>query len=271
MEPRAVRAERMESPGAVFCVLEADAGYEMHRSTCPDGQFWLCARGSWSIQREGDSQARPVTYYAPKEPCRRIAEQPTRAVGLQIRGPLLAKIAPRPSEPMHSVAWEQTSAVILAAHLSRSGRLDAESLECLVSEIPFGPVFESTLGNRLDQVRDLVCDSDRETLDLSQISAVVMVSPSHLCRAFRARFGVSISRYRRRIRLERTLDIYRLVGGSIYDAAIEAGFFDASHFYRTVAQELGLRPADLAALGQPRSRTDGAIPYKISCVENRAG
>jgi AraC family transcriptional regulator len=82
-----------------------------------------------------------------------------------------------------------------------------------------------------------------DRVSLGELAAVVGVHPAHLARAFRARYGVSVGEYGRRLRLEwATAEIAR---GDIPLAMIatQAGFADQSHFTRLFKLYVGMTPA----------------------------
>jgi AraC-like DNA-binding protein len=74
------------------------------------------------------------------------------------------------------------------------------------------------------------------------------VSPSHLSRTFQRETGVTLTRYRNRVRVSQALD--RLLAGEPDLAALaaELGFADQAHLTRTVRAEVGLPPGAVRAL-----------------------
>jgi AraC-like DNA-binding protein len=88
----------------------------------------------------------------------------------------------------------------------------------------------------------------RHNLDLDNLARAVGVSAYHLSRTFRAVTGLTLSRYRIRLRLRRVLE--RLADGErdLAGLAAEAGFADQAHLTRTMHVEAGTTPAALRAL-----------------------
>ena len=78
---------------------------------------------------------------------------------------------------------------------------------------------------------------------LSELAAAVDVQPARLARAFRARYGVSVGEYGRRVRLAWAAS--ELAGGasSLAEIALDAGFADQSHFTRLFKRYVGTTPA----------------------------
>jgi AraC family transcriptional regulator len=113
----------------------------------------------------------------------------------------------------------------------------------------------------LSQARALLHDRYREHLHVADLAGAVGVHPVHLARTFRLRYGTPIGTYARGLRL--TWAAGRLAGSSdtIAQIAIEAGFFDQSHFTRAFKQHFGLTPsAYRRAAGPPRRRGCGHPP-----------
>ncbi len=80
------------------------------------------------------------------------------------------------------------------------------------------------------------------SLGLVELGRLVGSSPHHLSRVFRAEVGVSISRYRRELRLRRALDG---LDGSLARVAADAGFSDHAHLSREARALLGVTPSEL--------------------------
>jgi AraC-like DNA-binding protein len=82
------------------------------------------------------------------------------------------------------------------------------------------------------------------SLGLVDLARLLAVSPHHLSRVFRAEVGVSVSTYRRRLRVRDALE--RLSGGgSLARVAADAGFADHAHLTREVRSLLGTTPSAL--------------------------
>jgi len=94
----------------------------------------------------------------------------------------------------------------------------------------------------LGEARALVHDRYRENLRLADLAGAVGVHPVHLARVFRLRYGTPLGSYARGLRL--TWAAGRLIdsGDPIAQIALEAGFYDQSHFTRTFKQHFGLTP-----------------------------
>jgi AraC-like DNA-binding protein len=85
----------------------------------------------------------------------------------------------------------------------------------------------------------LACDP---ALGLVELGRLVGASPHHLSRVFRDEVGVSVSRYRRELRLRRALEG---LDGDLARVAADAGFADHAHFSREARALLGVPPSVL--------------------------
>jgi len=100
--------------------------------------------------------------------------------------------------------------------------------------------------------REAIIDGVSEAAGLCPLAGLLEVSPYRLSRAFSREMGISLTRYRNRVRVGRTLD--RLAEGesSLADLAAHLGFADQAHLTRTVREHLGHTPVALRRLLAPR-------------------
>lgn len=94
----------------------------------------------------------------------------------------------------------------------------------------------------LPQARALLHDRYLEQLRVSDIAAAVEVHPVHLARTFRAYYGVGVAAYLRGLRLDQAARQLAGTEASIADIAVQAGFYDQSHFTRTFKRQYGSTP-----------------------------
>lgn len=96
--------------------------------------------------------------------------------------------------------------------------------------------------------RAAILDGAPEADGLPALAALLNVSPYRLSRAFSRHMGLSLTRYRNRVRVGRALD--RLTDGEtgLADLAADLGFADQAHLTRTVRAHLGHTPAALRRL-----------------------
>jgi AraC family transcriptional regulator len=95
----------------------------------------------------------------------------------------------------------------------------------------------------LRQVADLIHQSFREPVSLSNLASVAGVHPVHLAREFRRAFGRSVGEYVRALRIEFACRQLAETDRSLAEIALEAGYADQSHFGRAIMQATGLSPS----------------------------
>jgi AraC-like DNA-binding protein len=102
-----------------------------------------------------------------------------------------------------------------------------------------------------DQVRELL--EIHPERGLRELALATGVSPSHLSRSFRRATGMTLTRYRRQLRIKRALQ--RLAEGEVDLARLAAdlGFSDQAHFTRATRLEAGATPGQLRTLLSPSS------------------
>ena len=83
----------------------------------------------------------------------------------------------------------------------------------------------------------------RDRIGLAELAASVGVHPTHLARAFRARYGVSVGEYGRRLRLAWAAAELAGSDAPLATIAMEAGFSDQAHFTRLFKRQVGTTPA----------------------------
>lgn len=102
--------------------------------------------------------------------------------------------------------------------------------------------------------RQAMSDGHPASDGLLPLAELLGVSPYSLSRSFTREMGVSVTRYRNRVRIGRALD--RLEGGegSLGALVADLGFADQAHLCRTMRQHLGHTPTALRRLLAPRTR-----------------
>jgi AraC family transcriptional regulator len=86
-----------------------------------------------------------------------------------------------------------------------------------------------------------------DRIGLGELADAVAVHPAHLARVFRARHGVSVGEYARRLRLEWAAAQVARTDTPLALVARQAGFADQSHFTRVFQQRIGTTPARFRA------------------------
>ncbi len=94
----------------------------------------------------------------------------------------------------------------------------------------------------LDRALAMLNDAADAPLKLSELARVVGLSPSHLQRIFRKRFGVTPAEYSQSLRLKNLKSALRDTD-RVTDAIYDAGFGSGSRVYEKTDQLLGMTPA----------------------------
>lgn len=98
----------------------------------------------------------------------------------------------------------------------------------------------------LARARDFLDAHPDTNVTLSELSAVVGVSPYHLARRFRDAFGVPPHAYQLGARVRRARQLLAS-GTPIAQAALEAGFADQAHLTRAFKRVVGVPPGRFVA------------------------
>lgn len=99
----------------------------------------------------------------------------------------------------------------------------------------------------VDIARELVAVSG-ETPSLASLAAATSISPHHLTRVFKESTGMTLSRYRNRVRVRLALEWLAEGEDDLTRIAHDLGFADHAHFSRTVLAELGVQPRMVRSL-----------------------
>ena len=103
----------------------------------------------------------------------------------------------------------------------------------------------------LAEAEELLRTRTGDCIRLSGLAETVGVHPIHLARTFRARHGVSVGEYGRRVRIEWAAAEIARGASSLATVATEAGFADQSHFTRLFKRYVGTTPARFRAAQAP--------------------
>lgn len=201
----------------------------------------------------GNRRQRPfdLLYYAPREPAQRMADSPTFAYGVRVRlSHMNAEEHDASWLDNPSMQWTAVKAMIGVVALGLNDRVDPMEVDEAVArwvrprkkqrhETPRAPWIR--------KVEALIYDDP--SLTLTELSQAVGVVPSYMSAEFSRVQRFTISAYRRQVMLQRALRLSQEF--TLNEAAIEAGFYDASHFHRVCQAELSLKPSSLRQLIWP--------------------
>ena len=96
----------------------------------------------------------------------------------------------------------------------------------------------------LREAREFIEERFLGPVRLFNLAATVGVNPAYLSRMFRKHYNCTIGEYMRRLRLDYASEKIIHSGDSIADIAVEAGFYDQSHFTHAFKLHTGLTPAE---------------------------
>lgn len=89
---------------------------------------------------------------------------------------------------------------------------------------------------------ELLQDNWNEELTLPAIAKIVGVHPVTISKHFRKYFSCTLGEYRRKIKIERSLDLIKNSTLSLSEIAFHCGFSDQSHFIRNFKENTGFLP-----------------------------
>ncbi|MDR3036033.1 MAG: helix-turn-helix transcriptional regulator [Kitasatospora sp.] len=137
-----------------------------------------------------------------------------------------------------------------------SGDLDyalTEQVLRLVAVAAGGPAVRRRPADRalVAAAREAILAEDPAAGQLCSLAALLEVSPYRLSRVFSRQMGVSLTRYRNRVRVTRAMDRIAAGAPGLADLAARLGFADQAHLTRTVREHVGHTPAALRRLLAP--------------------
>jgi len=102
---------------------------------------------------------------------------------------------------------------------------------------------------------------EKGTPSLAALAAAVGRHPAHVAREFRARFGCTVGAFVRARRIDAARDALRETARPIAAIALDAGFYDQSHFTNVFRRLLGMTPEQYRT--QRSSKTERVLVPKI--------
>lgn len=95
---------------------------------------------------------------------------------------------------------------------------------------------------QLKRVTDYIATHLEDNVSLTELAALVDLSPHHLCRAFKASVGVPPHRFQIRLRIERAQVLLSQTLASVIDVAAAVGYDDPNQLARVFRKEVGASP-----------------------------
>jgi AraC family transcriptional regulator len=104
----------------------------------------------------------------------------------------------------------------------------------------------------LRQTREILDERFDESLTLVAISETVGVHPVHLAREFRRFYRLTVGEYVRKQRIKIACQKISATDAPLSQIALAVGFFDQSHFARTLKKFTGMTPSEYRAAFRKR-------------------
>ena len=127
-------------------------------------------------------------------------------------------------------------------------------LACLGREAP--PIALSA-PRWLRELRDRLHAEPERPFSLADLATAAGVHPGHLVRAFTSAFGMSPSRYLRKLRVDVAAQAIASTDIPLSQIGTEAGYYDQSHFTRLFRREMGMTPRDYRRAAHAVDQSDG--------------
>ncbi|MEW6212943.1 MAG: AraC family transcriptional regulator [Acidobacteriota bacterium] len=114
----------------------------------------------------------------------------------------------------------------------------------------------------LGEARDLLRECYKEPLSLAEIAQTVGVNATHLAATFHRHYRCTVGEYVRRLRLNHAAAELMHSERPLAEIAVEAGFYDQSHFTRAFKHFFGTTPSEIRSLARiPKARTKNLHSY----------
>ena len=136
-------------------------------------------------------------------------------------------------------------ALLLDAYRNAGGRARMEEIaRRIVAHLRGGAVPGGTPDPRVLRAMRMLSDRADDPPTLGEAAAAVGLSPGRFRHLFVAETGLPYRGYALWLRLGQAVDVFA-AGGSLTDAAHDAGFADSAHLSRTFRRMFGLAPSSL--------------------------
>jgi AraC-like DNA-binding protein len=164
----------------------------------------------------------------------------SRSAGVDVDGFLITRVSfpPLLRLPLHTHE-RATVAVILSG--SFDGLMRHASRPCPAATVLTEPPGEPH-GNLFERAGAEVLTIQPDPARLDLLEPFAGVHPVHLTRVFRLHYGTPVGAYVRGLRLDWAAGRLTASGQCIAEIALQAGFYDQSHFTRAFKRRFGLTP-----------------------------
>lgn len=120
------------------------------------------------------------------------------------------------------------------------------AIQALLLELVSMPVPErSSMPPRwVAELQALLNEQWNEELSLGDIAAIIQVHPVTISKYFRKYFFCTLGEYRRKLKVEKSIELIKLGDQSLSEIAFYCNFSDQSHFTRNFKASTGFLPKD---------------------------
>ena len=112
----------------------------------------------------------------------------------------------------------------------------------LLSLVESNEILENKRPEWINKIAELLNDKWNEEVTLKDLSMAANVHPITVSKHFTKYFSCTFGEYRRRLKVEKALQLIRTSNLSLTEIAYECGFYDQSHFTRTFKDLTGFVP-----------------------------
>jgi AraC-like DNA-binding protein len=155
--------------------------------------------------------------------------------------------------------------------LRRNDGHSAESILASACNLARSPTRPIAIGGfapwQATRIENFCVERINGPITLTMAAAAISRSPSHFCRAFRATFGCSFSKYVVRLRLTRACTLMLTTSMRLSEIALESGLADQAHLCRTFRRIYGESPAAWRRLNR-HSPSTGEFMKRADCEES---
>lgn len=120
--------------------------------------------------------------------------------------------------------------------------IEALVLEMLVHCTRRRPTGNGQAPPWLRMAKEIVHERFSDSLTLSGVARLLGVHPAHLAKMFRSHYHCTLGDYIRALRLDRAAELLSESQQTLSATALEAGFYDQSHFARLFKRRFGVTP-----------------------------
>lgn len=133
----------------------------------------------------------------------------------------------------------------LRAATLRSCDCDSAAIELLAALVERDR-DEADANRMVNAIRSEILGAD-EIPSVAKIAQTIAVHPTYMARVFRRETGCTITQFIQRVRLARAASLVTEKPKSLFDVALDAGFYDHAHFTKLFVRTFGLPPSRFIA------------------------